>query len=134
MPPQLYWRLSAFYFFYFAFIGAIAPYWGLYLKSLGFAAVQIGVLMSLLQVMRMFAPNVWGHLADRSGRRAPIVRAATLACLIAYLGVFVDQSFWWLFAVMSAISFFWSAPLPLVEATTLTHLGAQADRYGRIRL
>lgn len=129
-----YWRLSAFYFFYFSFVGAMAPYWGLYLKSLGYAAFQIGVLMSLLQVMRMFAPNVWGHLADRSGQRVPIVQAATLVCLIAYLGVFVGQSFWWMFAVMSLISFFWSAPLPLVEATTLTHLGEHTERYGRIRL
>lgn len=134
MSPVPYWRLSAFYFFYFSFVGAMAPYWGLYLKSLGFAAFQIGVLMSLLQVMRMFAPNVWGHLADRSGRRVPIVQAATLVCLITYLGVFVDQSFWWMFAVMSLISFFWSAPLPLVEATTLTHLGEHTERYGRIRL
>lgn len=134
MPTVPYWRLSGFYFFYFAFIGAMAPYWGLYLKSLGFAAIEIGVLMSLLQVMRILAPNVWGHLADRSGRRVAIVQTAALACLIAYLGVFVDQSFWWLFAVMSLISFFWSAPLPLVEATTLTHLGERSDHYGRIRL
>jgi PPP family 3-phenylpropionic acid transporter len=129
-----YWRLSGFYFFYFAFVGAMAPYWGLYLKSLGFAAFQIGVLMSLLQVMRMFAPNVWGHIADATGRRVAIVRTAALVCLISYLGVFFGQSFWWMFAVMSLISFFWSAPLPLVEATTLTHLGSRTDRYGRIRL
>ena len=23
-----YWRLSGFYFFYFAFVGAMAPFWG----------------------------------------------------------------------------------------------------------
>ncbi len=134
MSTVPYWRLSGFYFFYFAFIGAMAPYWGLYLKSLGFAAFEIGVLMSLLQVMRILAPNVWGHIADRSGRRVAIVQTAALACLFAYLGVFLDQSFWWLFAVMSLISFFWSAPLPLVEATTLSHLKERSDHYGRIRL
>lgn len=134
MPKDSYWRLSCFYFFYFSFIGAMAPYWGLYLKSLGFAAFEIGVLMSLLQVMRIFAPNLCGHIADRSGRRAAIVQTAALICLIAYLGVFFGQSFWWMFAVMSLISFFWSAPLPLVEAITLTHLGERTDRYGRIRL
>ena len=37
-----YWRLSGFYFFYFAALGVLAPYWGLYLKSLGFDAVAIG--------------------------------------------------------------------------------------------
>jgi MFS transporter, PPP family, 3-phenylpropionic acid transporter len=36
--------------------------------------------------------------------------------------------------VMSLISFFWSASLPLVEATTLSHLGSRTDRYGAIRM
>jgi PPP family 3-phenylpropionic acid transporter len=129
-----YWRLSGFYFFYFAFVGAMAPFWGLYLRSLEFNAFQIGVLMSLLQVMRIFAPNVWGHIADRTGKRVAIVQLAALVCLIAFVGVFWATSFWALFAVMSLISFFWSASLPLVEATTLSHLGKSTDRYGRIRL
>ncbi|PIX96190.1 MAG: MFS transporter [Hydrogenophilales bacterium CG_4_9_14_3_um_filter_63_34] len=129
-----YWRLSGFYFFYFAFVGAMAPFWGLYLHSLEFNAFQIGVLMSLLQVMRIFAPNIWGHIADRTGKRVTIVQLAALVCLIAFVGVFFAKTFWPLFAVMSLISFFWSASLPLVEATTLSHLGDRTDRYGRIRL
>jgi len=39
-----------------------------------------------------------------------------------------------MFVVMCFISFFWSASLPLVEATTLSHLGERTDRYGKIRL
>jgi len=35
---------------------------------------------------------------------------------------------------MAALSFFWSASLPLVEAMTLSHLGERSDAYGRIRL
>jgi len=129
-----YWRLSGFYFFYFAFVGAMAPYWGLYLHSLAFNAWQIGVLMSLLQVMRIFAPNVWGHIADRTGKRVQIVRLAAFVCLVAFIGVFWATSFWSLFLVMSLISFFWSASLPLVEANTLSHLKERTERYGRIRL
>ncbi|MEW6677809.1 MAG: MFS transporter [Pseudomonadota bacterium] len=129
-----YWRLSGFYFFYFAFVGAMAPFWGLYLHSLAFNAFQIGVLMSLLQVMRIFAPNVWGHIADKTGKRVAIVQTAALVCLVAFVGVFWATDFWSLFLVMSLISFFWSASLPLVEATTLSHLKDRTDRYGRIRL
>jgi PPP family 3-phenylpropionic acid transporter len=112
----------------------MAPYWGLYLHSLEFNAWQIGVLMSLLQVMRIFAPNVWGHIADHSGKRVAIVQLAALVCLLAFIGVFWATSFWSLFLVMSLISFFWSASLPLVEATTLSHLKDRTERYGRIRL
>jgi PPP family 3-phenylpropionic acid transporter len=134
MPNLPYWRLSGFYFFYFAFVGAMSPFWGLYLKSLAFNAFQIGVLMSLLQVMRIFAPNIWGHIADRTGRRTAIVQLAALGSVLVFAGVFVSDGFWWLFAVMAALSFFWSASLPLVEAMTLSHLGERTDTYGRIRL
>ena len=30
-----YWRLSGYYFFYFAFVGAFSPYFSLYLQSIG---------------------------------------------------------------------------------------------------
>ena len=129
-----YWRLSGFYFFYFAFVGAMSPFWGLYLQSLAFNAFQIGVLMSLLQVMRIFAPNIWGHMADRTGKKSHIVQIAAFGSVAVFAGVFVDSSFWWLFGVMAALGFFWSASLPLVEAMTLSHLGERTDTYGRIRL
>ncbi len=129
-----YWPLSGYYFFYFAFVGAMSPFWGLYLKSLEFDAFQIGVLMSLLQGMRIFAPNLWGWIADHYGKRVFIVRLAAAMSLACYVGVFFGTGFLWLFAVMSLMSFFWSAALPLVEAITLSHLGARTERYGRIRL
>lgn len=129
-----YWRLSGFYFFYFAFVGAMSPFWGLYLQSLAFSAAEIGVLMALLQVMRIFAPNIWGHWADRSGERTRIVQIAALGSVVAFCGVFFGSGFWWLFAVMATLSFFWSASLPLVEAMTLTHLGDRIGAYGRVRL
>lgn len=135
MPHTLpYWRLSGFYFFYFAFVGAMSPFWGLYLKSLDFSAFQIGILMSLLQVMRIFAPNIWGWIADHTGKRVAIVQIAATLSLAAYIGFFFGTSFLWLFVFMSLLSFFWSASLPLVEATTLSHLGERTEKYGRIRL
>ncbi len=129
-----YWRLSSFYLFYFAFIGVMAPYWPLFLQSRGFGAFEIGVLMSLLHVMRIFAPNVWGHLADRSGRRIIWVQIGILATLLGFCLVFWLEGFWGMFLMMVLVSFFWSGALPLVEANTLTHLGERSDRYGRIRL
>jgi len=134
MPTLPYWRLSGFYFFYFAFVGVMSPFWGLYLQSLAFNAFQIGVLMSLLQVMRIFAPNIWGHIADLTGRRTAIVQIAAVGSVLVFAGVFVSDQFWWLFGVMAALGFFWSASLPLVEAMTLSHLGDRTDDYGLIRL
>ncbi|MBL8497926.1 MFS transporter [Nitrosomonas sp. JL21] len=133
MPFIPYWRLSGFYFFYFAFIGAFSPYWSLYLQSLSFDALQIGVLMSLLLVTRMFSPAVWGWLADHTGKRVRIVQIAAVSGFLSYCGFFVGDSFLWVFLVMSLMSFFWSASLPLMETITLSHLGDFTEKYGRIR-
>ncbi len=129
----LYLRLSGYYFCYFAFVGMFSPYWSLYLQSLDFDARAIGVLVSLLMVMRVFAPTVWGWFADRSGRRRRIVRWSANLSLLAYLGVFFGTSFTWLFVVTAVMSFFWSASLPLVEATTFSVLKERTGDYGVIR-
>ncbi|WP_297325379.1 MFS transporter [Nitrosomonas sp.] len=128
-----YWRLSGFYFFYFAFVGAFAPYWSLYLQSLSFNALQIGVLMSLLLVTRIFSPAVWGWLADHTGKRVRVVQVAAVSGFLSFCGFFWGESFAWIFFVMLLMSFFWSASLPLMEAITLSHLGDYTDKYGRIR-
>lgn len=128
------WRLAAWYFFYFAFIGAFAPYFTLYLQSLGLTAAAIGTLMSLMLAMRLVAPNLWGWLSDRVGHKAPVVRASALLSVAGFLVFFVATDFWGLFAGMALMSFFWSASLPLVEAMTLRHLEGRAEHYGRIRL
>ena len=128
-----YWRLSGFYFFHFAFIGAFSPYWSLYLKSLSFNAFEIGMLMSLLHVTRIFAPSAWGWLADHTGKRLLIVQLAAAMGLISYCGVFFGQSFAWMATIMALMSFFWGASLPLIEATTLAYLGHGTHKYGRIR-
>ena len=129
-----YWRLSGFYFFYFASLGVLVPYWALYLKSLGFSALQIGQLMAIVMATKIIAPNIWGWIADHSGRRMSIVRVGALCALVSFVGVFFGQSYWWLATVMLLFSFFWNAVLPQFEATTFSHLGQQARRYSSIRL
>ncbi len=129
-----YWRLSAWYFFYFAFVGAFSPYFGLYLQSLAFNAWDISVLLSLMQVMRLLAPLLWGWLADGLGRKMNIVRAAALLSVAGFVGFFFTTRFPGLFVSMLFMSFFWSASLPLVEALTLGHLSNRAERYGAIRM
>ncbi len=129
-----YWRLSSFYFFYFATLGALVPYWGPYLKSLGFSAAEIGNLMALILATKIVAPNLWGWIADHSGRCMGVVRLAAFLTLVFYTGVFFGTGFWWLAGVMAGFSFFWNASLPQLEATTLNYLAGRPGHYGRVRL
>ena len=128
-----YWRIAGFYFFYYAFVGMFAPYWSLYLKSIHFNAIEIAILIAVQPVMRMIAPTLWGWLADRTGKRLLVVQIAATLSAVCYMGVFATTSFWGMFVVLGLMGFFWSASMPLVEATTLTYLGKHSARYGRIR-
>ena len=67
--PVPYWRLSAFYFAYFAYVGAFTPYFSLYLASLGLDPAKIGILLALGSLTRVVGPNFWGWLADRAQRQ-----------------------------------------------------------------
>lgn len=129
-----YWRLSSFYLFYFASLGALLPFWGVYLQDQGFTALAIGQLMAILQATKIVAPNVWGWLADRTGRTLSIIRLASLLTWPAFLGIFAVQGFWGTALVMIVFSFFWNASLPQMEVVTINHLGARMRRYAGIRL
>jgi PPP family 3-phenylpropionic acid transporter len=137
--PQLsqttpYWRLSGFYFFYFAGLGTLLPYWNPYLKTLGYSSFQIGLLMAIVMGTKIIAPNLWGWLADKSGKRMSVVRLASLLSVICFAGVFIDAGYYWLILVMFSFSFFWNASLPQFEATTLNHLGTETHAYNVIRI
>lgn len=129
-----YWRLSSFYFTYYLFVGAFVPYWGLYLKSVNFSAVEIGILLSLFQVSRIFSPSFWGWLADKTNRRVAWIKLTALLGLLGYIGVFFGTSFVWLFFVMAALSIFTSSTLPLAEAVTMAHVEPANQPYSRIRV
>lgn len=129
-----YWRLSGFYFFYFASLGVLVPYWGLYLQWQGFSAQEIGELTAIFLGTRIIAPNIWGWIADHHGHRMRIVRAASIAGTIAFSAILINNSYAWIASVMLVFSIFWNATLPQFEANTLQHLGEQSHHYSKIRL
>jgi PPP family 3-phenylpropionic acid transporter len=132
LAPAL--ALSGYYFAYFAYVGAYSPYITLYLKDLGLAATQIGVLYAIPQVMRIFGPNAWGALADRSGAPVAILRLATVMALACFCLLYFGSTFSWVFAVLVGVHFFTSAQMPVVEALTLNEVREAPGRYGRIRV
>ena len=128
------WRLSLWYFVYFAFVGAYMPYFSLYLEAQNLAPNRIAVLMTLGQLVRLLMPMVWGWVSDFSGRRTPIIRASAAISTVVFIGYFFTQDFILLVVVTSLLHFFWCASLPLVEALTFSHLRHEPNRYGRIRV
>lgn len=126
--------LASFYFSYFAFIGVFATYFSLYLQHLGRTPAEIGILMSMLNAVRIVTPTAWAWLSDHSGQRMTLIRQTFAAAIAVFCLLFFIDSFWALFAVVVIMCTFWSATMPIFEATVMSHLAGDTGRYGRIRL
>lgn len=131
-PP--YWRLSGFYLFYFASLGILLPFMGLYLQTQNFTLAEIAEVMALIMGSKIIAPNIWGWIADKTGRRMGVVRIASLLSMLAFMALFFGNSYLWIMLVMLVFSFFWNANLPQLEVTTLNYLGNNTHKYSKIRL
>jgi MFS transporter, PPP family, 3-phenylpropionic acid transporter len=129
-----YFRLSGYYFFYFATLGAFIPYWNLYLKHCGFNAGQIGEFSALIVGTRIISPNLVGYLADRTGKNLPIIRMTSLYTVLIFAYFLFPQNYFHLVLITAGFGLFWNASLPQFEAVTLFHLKDQTHRYSQIRL
>jgi PPP family 3-phenylpropionic acid transporter len=90
--------------------------------------------MSLFQISRIFAPNLWGWLADHTKQRVKWIKLTAFLGLLGFVAVFLAHGFFWFFFVMAALSLFTSSTLPLSESLTLAHLATTNGHYSRIRM
>jgi PPP family 3-phenylpropionic acid transporter len=90
--------------------------------------------MALPAVTRIIAPHLWSWLADRTSAPVRVVRWTGVAGTLVFLGIFAGAQLALIVATIFAMTFFWSAALPLIEATTLAHLGDETARYGAVRV
>jgi len=83
---------------------------------------------------KVIAPNLWGWIADHTGKSLHVIRLASFFATVLFSGFLYKQTFQWFAIVTVSFSFFWNAALPQFEAATLHHLKEQPHRYSYIRL
>lgn len=133
-PRKSYFALSSFYYFDFAALGFLLPYFPLYLQSLGMNKWQIGLLLSIIMITRVGIPILWARFSDKSGKGYEILIANTYlsTALLAFLP-FV-KSFEGILAVLFLSLFFRTSLLPLVDAMSLKLITFTKSSYGFIRV
>jgi PPP family 3-phenylpropionic acid transporter len=127
-------HFALFLFVYYAFMGTLTTYAPLYFAAHGVSAAEVGILMSLVQVMRIVGPTLWGWVADHSSRRVLVLRLTALGALAAFSGIAFGRSFAHFFIAMVCLNLFTSAQGPLTEALMLAEMRGDTSRYGRVRL
>ena len=127
-------RIAAFYFAYFCYLGAYAPFFTLYLAGEGYSAGEIATIQALPQFVRIFAPMAWGWLSDVTGSRRGVVAFSCALTTLAIGMLFFVSGFFQTALTVAAIGMCSAAVLSIVDALTFSVLGARTDRYGPIRL
>ncbi|GIU01914.1 MFS transporter [Shewanella algidipiscicola] len=125
--------ISACYFFFFAILGVLVPYLGVFFEHRGFEAQEIGFLLAILMATRIIAPNVWAMVADKTGMRGQLVKLGAGCSAVAFLSFFYHGGFVYLAISLSIYTFFWNAILAQLEVITLETLGENTSKYGKIR-
>jgi PPP family 3-phenylpropionic acid transporter len=132
--PEQSLSFGIFFFCYFGFVGVFPPYVSLFFAHRGIGAVEIGILMSLMQAMRIVGPNLWGWAADASGKRSKVLQLTALASFLVFFTLPCGNTFFQFALIMIAINLFTSAQGPLSDAIMLAEMRDDLTRYGQLRL
>lgn len=126
-------RLALFYAAVFCIIGVQLPFWPVWLAAQGLTPQQIGVLLATTSLTRIVASPALAPIADRTGRRKPIIVALSALSLAATALFAVAQGFWVLFAVTMLAASFFTPLLPMTESHTVVAVRDHGMDYGRVR-
>lgn len=127
-------KLSVFYALYFALLGCIAPYWGLFLQDRKFNPEQIGILMGCFGLMRIIAPNLWAYWGRYFASPLHMIRAAAIMTLLCFSLIAFADTLLSMAVVMMLYGFFWAAMLPQYELMTMRQCENKVELYSRIRM
>ncbi|MCF3641942.1 MFS transporter [Rhizobium sp. TRM95111] len=113
--------------------GIALPYFPVWLNSLTMSDFEIGVVLAVPMILRVFTAPLAGLLADRIGERATVLVWSSLLSLLTALALFVSESFWpvlILYALQGAV---YAPYVPIAESIALSGVRRWNFDYGRMR-
>jgi len=127
---MLFFKLSAFYFFYFAAVGVYIIFLPKVLNDIGYTPTDIGIVLALAPLMRFLTPFLFlKHIKlDAKVFKITLIIAVISSFLFQYT---IDN--FYIFMINNAIlGICLSVVLPYIEIIALNNLGK--DVYGKSRL
>lgn len=128
--------LAIFWFLYFGGLGVFFPYYSLYLReNAGLTGTEVGIVLSTLPFVAIFAQPFWGYVADRTGARSSLLVMLTVCAAFAYASLAMAGGFVSLVATTALLAVFSTAVLPVSVSVTLAALrdsGAYAFGLTRV--
>lgn len=125
-------RVAAFMTAYFACI-ALALFMPLWFADRGLSAQSIGQVLGTASLLRVLSGPGWGGIADRLGRRRPVLLFAACVATGCSLSYLFARDFWPLLLIASVQAISASAINPLVDSLALSLAREGRIEYGPVR-
>jgi PPP family 3-phenylpropionic acid transporter len=126
--------LAAGYSTYFAAVGVFQPYWPVRLAALGLSAGEIGLMLGLVNAVRVAAPLGAAWLADQRADRRGLIRALAVGAAASGLALALALRPLPMALALVCYSAAFNGLMPVYDAHALAGLGRDAHRYGLLRL
>jgi PPP family 3-phenylpropionic acid transporter len=135
-PPQVAGRipLVGFYVLYFGTVGITQPFLPAYLRSLALSTTEVGLLLALTPLASLVTPPLWGHLADRTGRRSHVLTVLAVGSALCFAPLLSLDRFPALVVTLAAYACFASSITPMVDSLALNHVAQKGGSYAHLRL
>lgn len=130
---SIFTRLSSNYFSFFIYLGIISPFWAIWLKSKGLSASEIGIIIALPHIMKIFIAPLVSQAADHAQEYWRPLFICTCLTVILSTFYFVADGFWMILLISVAVNIFLPALMPLLETITTRQTVKHQLNYGRIR-
>jgi MFS transporter, PPP family, 3-phenylpropionic acid transporter len=131
IPPV--WRAVAAYIAVYVAVGASFPYLAVYYQGLGLSLATIGALTAMGAGIQLIAAPAWGMLSDRLRGSPIVVPAASLTAAAGATVVALAPGPAWIPVGVAIAAVGLAGILPVLDARALDAVGADRDRYGRVR-
>jgi MFS transporter, PPP family, 3-phenylpropionic acid transporter len=125
---------SAFYFMFFGSLCFLMPFLALHFQGIGFSGIQIGMLTGVAPLITLIGAPLWTGLADSTRRHKVVMAFAIVVVILTALLMSRTVEFHSLFMLIVLFAFFGAPIVSLADTATMTMLGANKDRYGKIRM
>jgi PPP family 3-phenylpropionic acid transporter len=127
-------RLAAFYTTLGVTTGIGMPFFPVWLEFKGFDPAEIGIILAVPMVVRIFFVPLTTRLADRFNMLRGAILIASIGSFIGNAAIGLSNTFWTLMIVISISAIFFTPTFPLADAYALRGLSERGKAYGPVRL
>lgn len=133
-PPFFQSRIAIVYFTLFLPMGLYLPFFPLWLDYLQLSEAQIGWVVGLPLILRVFTTPFLTSLADGAKDRVHILIIISIAAIVLAALHFLPLNFWSVLALSLALTIVWAPQIPIADSIAVSGVRRYQSNYPFMRV